>query len=474
MYNSKLYTILEHFDKYEQNRCRKYIQSPYFNRSEELVKLFEILAAAINGENGANLEKEYVWSSIQPGKEYDDVRFRKYCSDLLKLVEGYLSQQTFENKPIFKATFLMEAIGKKKMEKLYNSSIRSARRFSRQQPYRSANFYYQQYKIEQNYYDLTEFETKRFNRSNIEDIANNLDIFYLAEKLRMLCAVISQKNLTSTLDYKLLFIDDIINHVKQYNFDKYPPVALYYQIYLTLTESENVEHYYKLKNLLDKYGLNFPPGEAKDVLYMAAQNYCIRKINQGNQEFMTELFLLYKDLISKEILIAEGELSPWYFNNIVNIALRLGEYSWAEKFINDYQSHLPETYRNNAVTFNLAQVYFYQKDYDKVIEQLRNVEYDDVSYNLNSKTMLLATYYEIDEIEPLYSLLESFRTYLNRHKDIPANKRRRYLNLIKYTKKLTRIIPGDEKAITKVKQDIEGTKGIVSLNWLKEKIAELE
>ena len=55
MYNSKLYTILEHFDKYEQNRCRKYIQSPYFNRSEELVELFDRLVSAINRENGATL-----------------------------------------------------------------------------------------------------------------------------------------------------------------------------------------------------------------------------------------------------------------------------------------------------------------------------------------------------------------------------------------------------------------------------------
>ena len=43
MYNSKLFAILEQFDKYEQNRCRKYIQSPYFNRSEQLEQLYERL-----------------------------------------------------------------------------------------------------------------------------------------------------------------------------------------------------------------------------------------------------------------------------------------------------------------------------------------------------------------------------------------------------------------------------------------------
>ncbi len=473
MYNSKLYAILEHFDKYEQNRCRKYLQSPYFNRSEELIQLFDLLASNINGENGHSLEKEYLWEHLQAGKEYDDVRFRKYCSDLMKLVEGYLAQQNYEANPLHQATYLMEAIGERKMEKLYKTAIRSARRLSNQQPYRSADFFYQQYSIEQNYYNLTEYETKRFDRSNIEQIAHNLDIFYLAEKLRMLGAAITQKKLASH-DYQLLFTEEIIKHVEKIDFEKYPPVAIYYQIYLTLTDAENEEHYHKLKQLLDRHGLKFPPREARDILYMAAQNYCIRKINQGNQEFMTELFILYKDLIEKEILFAEGELSPWYFKNIVNIALRLGEYSWAEEFINTYSVHLPEALRENSLTYNLAQVYFFQKEYDKVLEQLRNVEYDDVAYNLGSKAMLLHTYYETDEIEPLYSLFESFRAFLNRHKDIPLNRRRNYANLIKFTKKLTRAIPGDQKNLDKIKQEIKSTKNVASVNWLKEKIAELE
>lgn len=473
MYNSKLYTILEHFDKYEQNRCRKYIQSPYFNRSEELVELFDILASAINGENGVNLGKEYIWDKMQPGKEYDDVRFRKYCSDLLKLIEGYLAQQAYERNQLDYATYLMEAISKQKVPELHKTAIRAARRLSEKQPYRSATYYYHQYNIEKNFYNLTEFETKRSDRTNIEAIAGNLDLFYLAEKLRILCAAITQQTFVSH-DYQFLFIKEIIKYVEEIDHEQYPPIALYYQIYLTLTDTENEEHYFKLRTLLDKYGLQFPPDEAKDVLYMAAQNYCIRKINKGIPKFTEEIFSLYEDLIQKGILIAEGELSPWYFKNIVVVALRLGKYQWTESFINNYSGHLPEAFRNNAVTYNLAQVYFYQKDYDKVIEQLQNVEYDDVSYNLNSKTMLLATYYETDEIEPLYSLLESFRAYLNRHKDIPANKRRRYLNLIKFTKKLTRLIPGDKKAIEKIKNEMESTKGIVSHTWLKEKIAELE
>jgi len=144
-----------------------------------------------------------------------------------------------------------------------------------------------------------------------------------------------------------------------------------------------------------------------------------------------------------------------------------------EKFIHDFNHKIPELNRDNTVTYTLAQLYFYQKKYDKVIEQLRNVEYDDVSYNLNSKTMLLMTYFETDEYEPLYSLFESFRTYLNRQKELSSDRKALYKNLIKFTKKLTKIMPGDKAEVKRLKEEIAATGNVASLNWIQEKIEEL-
>ena len=234
-------------------------------------------------------------------------------------------------------------------------------------------------------------------------------------------------------------------------------------------------NYMNLMELLKKYGDLFPRNEA-EFIYATALNYCIKKINQGNQQFLEEYFNVFVILLEKELLLTDGELSPWHFRNIVVAALRLGKYDWTENFIYTYKSYLPSAMRENAVSFNLAQLYFSQKKFNKVIELLRNVEYDDFTYNLNSKTMLLSTYYEMDEIEPLYSLMDSFRTYLNRHKDFSAAKRSHYTNLIKFTKQLTKTMPGDKKAIDKLKKEVEEAepKGIASITWLKEKIADLE
>ncbi|NET32459.1 MAG: hypothetical protein F6K19_10680 [Cyanothece sp. SIO1E1] len=472
MRSSKIYSILEHFDKYEQNRFRKYLCSPYFNKDEKLIALFEILLHDINSKRRHELEKINLWNQLTPSKKYDDVRFRKYCSDLLKLLEGFLALQVYESNPLHQATYLMDAVGKKKMEKLYNSTMKTARRLSDQQQFKPASYYYYQYEVEKNFYDLLDYEKKRAVRTNMEEIANNLDYFYLAEKLRMYCAVLVQQYFASQ-EYQLLFIDEILSHIKEINLEEVPPVAIYYQIYLTITEKDKEEHYYRLKELLDQHSLTFPQQEALSLYYFAI-NYCIQRINLGFQKFSGEFFKIYSDLIDKEIIFVNNELSPWDFKNIIVNALRLGKFDWTENFIKKYSHKLPEESRENAVTYNLAQLYFYQKKYDEVIRQLSNVEYEDVSYNLNSKTMLIATYYETDELIPLYSLFDSFNAYLNRNRRIPDDRKKYYKNLIKYTKKITKLPPGNKAAVEKLKKEVSETPNIVNINWLKQKIAELE
>jgi len=164
-------------------------------------------------------------------------------------------------------------------------------------------------------------------------------------------------------------------------------------------------------------------------------------------------------------------MTPWSFKNIVTNGLRLNEFDWVENFIREYSPFLDPRYRDNAVTFNLAQLFFYKKDYSKVISQLSHVEYDDMTYNLNSKTLLMASYYELDEIEALGSLLDTFRVYLSRNKELPAVRRKHYLNTIKIVRRLSKVIPGDKIEIEKLQKEVNNTQGVVSRNWILEKLS---
>lgn len=432
----------------------------------------------LKGKKAGEISKMDIWVEIEPESAYDDAKFRKFTSDLLKLFERFLAQQIYEQNNLNIANNLLENVAKKKILKLYNSVLTTAERLSKRHIDRNSDYYYYLYGFEKNKFNLTsEFEKKskkkkKFNWLNIAEMSDNLDVFYIGEKLKLYSTLLSWKRVYK-LDMELNFIDEIIGFVNKIDYEEYPPIAIWYQIYLTTSDNENIDHYYKLKVLIDKYIDFFPREEAQDI-YESALNYCIRKANTGHFEFYNESLGLYKDLLRNDMLIEDNQLSPTRFRNIVFVATKVENYSWAEEFIEKYQYRIDSKYRENAVTYNLARLNFFKEDFEKVLQYLRDVEFDDIVYELGSKNMLIKTYYELDEISPLFSLLDSFNVFLNRYKrTIPDNRRKNYKLLIKYVKKLINSSYRDKAGLQKVKKEINEAGNFPDKDWVLEKIDEL-
>lgn len=468
-YTNKVFQTLWFLDAGEQKRLLKYLHSPYFNQSKTLIALCEVLLRHVEaGKQG--FDRESVWRKIFPREPYDDVNFRKYCSDLLKQVEGFMAQESIESDKARKSIDLLDFVARRKVEPLFNSVIRQSRLELGQLPYHPLDYYMKAYAIERHYYALMDFDVKVNVRANIEEISYNLDIFYWIEKLKLYSSVLSQKR-TGNFNYELNLTDEILTFLQTFPIEDVPELAIYYYSFLTLQDEENVEHYYNLRRMLDKFGATMPKKEAME-LYDSALHYCTGKLNRGNRVFLQEYFDLFEDAIHKDIFLQKGELAQWRYNNIIGVALRLGKLDWAEKFVENYKSYLNQNTRENTYTFNLARVYRYQKKFNKVLVLLQSVDYEDIIYNLISKAMLVITYYELDEVDTLDSFLESFRVFLNRNKNVPY--RKNHLNLIKYTRRLTRLAPGDKAAIQKLREEINLERAVtVNHEWLLEKLDEL-
>lgn len=470
--SNKVYQVLQHLGEDDLKRFSKYLQSPYFNQSKNLNKLFEHLSRFLaDGKDG--FDRQEIWRKMFPGEAYDDVNFRKYCSDLLKLVENFMAHEVLERNTSRQKISALEYVVKDKIEPLYVSILRQARNELEIRPYKDIGYYYNSYLIERQYYTMSDFDVKLDVRPNIEEISHNLDIFYWIEKLKIQIAVLSQKK-TRSHQYNIRFIDEIISYLEGFSMEDIPEISLYYYSFLTLYDESKIEHYNKLRSLLDEYGSDMPQKEAVEF-YDLALHYCIVKGNQGDRVFLQEYFDVLDEAMMRKVFIINGELAPWRFNNAIGVALRLGKMDWAEKFITTFKDNLPAQTKENTSSFSLSRVYLYQKRYKDVLKILQNVDYEDIGYNLISKAVLIITYYELDEVEALDSFLESFRVFLNRHKNIPAQRRKSYLNLIKYARRLTRLLPDDKAGIAKLREEIMREKAsIVNHEWLLEKLAEFD
>ena len=478
MKDSKAYVALSSLTVYELNRFKKFVISPYFNVNKSLIKLFDLYHSDIRSIKKNELTKDQIWSTIFPDQSYNDIRLRKLNSDFLRLLEQFLAQEQFENNPLHRANYLLKSLSDKKIEKLYKGTVSTARRLSNQQLERTASYYYYQYQIEKNLFGLTtEFEKKSKIKSdrinlNIDRIAYNLDLFYLGEKIKYYCTLLTWKNVLN-FEADLSFIEDTIKQINNINYEDVPPIAIYYQIYLTYAEPGNESHFQKLKLLISKHLDVFPKSEAKDI-YEACLNYCVSIINKGRQDYLLELFELFEYGLINNILITDDKMDPSIFRNICFTALRLGKYSWTESFINEYNSLIDEKYRNNAVIFNRARLETYKKDFEKVIELLREVTFDDLVYELSSKALQIVAYYELDEYEVLISFLSSFNTFLRRNTKITAGRKNNYQKLIYFTRKLIKLTPRMKTDIQKLQTEINESENFADKTWLLDKISELQ
>lgn len=480
MKDSKAYIALSTLNVYELNRFKKFVNSPYFNVNDSLIKLFDLYNQEIRFEESVNMNllKEDIWQHVFPNETFSDTRLRKLNSDFLRLLEQFLAQEQFEKNPLHKANYLLKAVGAKHIEKLYKGSFSTARRLSSQQLERTASYYYYQYQIEKNLFGLTKgFEKKSGVKSdklnlNIDQIAHNLDLFYLAEKIKYYCTLLTFKNVLN-YDADLSFIDDTIKQIENIEYDKIPPIAIYYQIYLTYVEPENEGHFHKLKILINKHLDVFPELEAEDI-YHSIINYCVSLINKGRQDYLAQLFELFEYGLESRILLPNDIMDPSIFRSICFTGLRLSKFEWTENFISDFSPLIEVRYRNNAVIFNSARLETYKKNFDKVIELLREVTFEDLVYELSSKALQIVAYYELDEHEVLFSFLSSFNTFLRRNTKIPERRKNNYKKLIYFTRKLIKLTPRMKADIEKLKLEINESDNFADKPWLLEKIAELQ
>jgi hypothetical protein len=477
MKDRKIFSALSGLNIYELNSFGKYVRSPYFNVNQQIIAYYEILDKYIKSEKTEELTNEYIWKSVFDNEKYNNQKLLKLNSDLVKLLEDFIAQKEFDSMVSLRSNLKIAGANKRNLEKLYNGLLGEIDRLNKQEMNQSAEFYLTKYQIEKNIFSLkTENEKKneKFeirSELNINKISDNLDYFYIDEKLRHYCTLLSWKKMYQ-LDIEMKNMDFVLQLATNEPFASIPPVSLYYKMYLTYVEGDNVQNYFELRNLIKKYIHLFPADEQRDI-YSTAISYCINKGNKNVSIFHKESFDIYKEALMNNILVVNEQMLVTTYRNIVPIALRVEEFDWAENFISEYAQYVDEKYRENAVEFSLARLEFYRKNFGKVLDHLNKVSYEDVWYILGSKTLQLASYFELDEYDALESLLQSFKMYIRREKSLTNDRKATYINLVKFTSALMKINPKEQLKVLKLKDEIVSAKGVVSKPWLIEKVESL-
>jgi len=463
MQKSVLAEIVGALNKKEARDIHKWLLSPAHNQRQDVVRLFEYMQKSIADLETA-FEKQRAWKFVNPGEPFDDARMRQVMYFLLKCIEEFLVFEDYSNDPIRFNIALTRIYRRRNLNKAYKQAYRIGSDSLENQPLRNHFYLLNRYFLEQEEHEHR-MAMSQNAPVNLQETADALEQWFAAERLRISKDMLAHHRIFQTIQYDYGLQNEILTYSERKKMLDSPAVGVYYFAYQALTNPQQETYFDELERCLHHEMEHFDHSEVR-TLYLAALNYCVAKINQGQNEYASRAFELYKKGLETGILLENNLVSRYTFGNAVGAALKIREFGWAEKFISDFEHHLDEKQRKSIVNFNLSRVYFEKGDYDKAQRMLFDFEYDDMLLNIIAKTMLLKIYYEQGEFDALESLLESMRIYLQRKEALDTARKSAYKNLISLMKKLLNLNPYSKTQTERMRLLVESTDPLMEREWL--------
>lgn len=468
---TKVFRVLKRLSKREKEQLRLFLASPFFNKRQDVVLLFEQLICL----RKQAIVPEELFQAIYPKCAFKESDLRLVRSYLFRLVEHFLVyQQLFQaDKKASHKRAAIHAYQNLHLPTLAEKSVQDYQKELEKSPSRNADYYFQEFAFfsETYVFSLTQRPSER---QPFQEMSAALDTAYISFKLRQACHALSNQS-AFRHEYELNMIPEIIAYVEAHHLQTNIAIGLYYYIYLTLTVQDSEAAFQKLKELLSQTTKYFPHRERRDI-YLMLINHYIRKLNkEGIKQAAYEIFELYKEGLQSDSLLENNTLSRFTYSNIVSSALKVQELDWAELFMHDYQSRLGKRFQLSFFNFNMALVAYERKQLDKALQLLRDINKLDLGFELIARTLRLKIYFEQEKLDSLDSHLISTKNFINRRKkDLDDARIKNYMNIIKYTNQLLDLLSlYDKTKWTKLVANIQNEQILTEKKWLLEQLQKI-
>ena len=462
-------------------RFCSFCHSPYFVKHEQVRRLVRYLSDIYPQFDAKHCDEQLLYQLLFGEGDLDKGKIALVFTYTQRAFEDFIAQEQYQKDKPEQKYRLLQAYRAMSQFTTFEKALKRLESEHAKVSQKDASHYYYAYRLAKSADDYYNHQDRRRVDNSLQQKQKSLDHFFILEKLRDACEVKVRQRILK-VEYPTRFLKEVLAEIANDEplFSEVPAILVYFKIYQMLDHGEQSEHYQEAFVFFSEHTYLFEKEELTWI-YIYFMNYCIARINRGDNAFLKEIFQIYKAQLAQNLLLENGELSEWDYKNIVTTALRLRELDWVFQFIQDYRDQLNEQSRENAYRFNLANYYYAKGNFDKVLDLLIQVEYSDLRYNLSAKALLLRTYFDLGEYEALHSLTESFKQYLLRNKLMSDARRVGYNNLFKLTRKIANYkakqnfmnTERQSREITKLQKELRETPLMYNREWLEEKLLEL-
>lgn len=485
MRESDLVALTKRFSNSEMRRAELFLRSPYHNKSELIIKLFQHIRRYHPDLNSKQLKKKNVFERLYPGEAFEERRLRNPMSGLKKLLEDFLRIEQLKNEEAIYNRLLINACYEKcdyeDVAKLIDARIDDLNK----QNICDASYYEEMLWLQEELYyhpNQPKYPTKKLPFPVLE---HNLDQYYALTKFRFGTDGNVRKEVINEADQPLL---DFLRFLKSFDqiAEANPLFSLYQLLYFFQEKKPTAKEFAEGIKLLNTLLPRMRKKE-KSFTLNCMVNTAIRYHNAGDPAFTAFTSQLYQLADTKDLILYRNKLQASTFLNIVVTCCAAGHFTFAKKFIEKYKEHLTE-----EDTLQLSWGYWYYlrsraaSGEDKKLllheahDRLAKIPYSELIIDLRLRSLQIRIFYELDF--PLNNYLffsnsvEAFEKWLVRSTIMSDKKRTSYLNFVRLTKQLGKIAnegPAGKKNISQLKDKVSSQEYLSLKDWLLEKVEEL-
>ncbi|MFK7809278.1 MAG: hypothetical protein AB8F74_15850 [Saprospiraceae bacterium] len=455
---TKLLLLLNSFSPKEINNFLVFLENPLVNKREDVRELLRYWM-----KTRLKFKKEEGFQTIFSHQDFKVKTWHLLTSRLFKLAEQFIIFNELKDDDILQKTLLAKAYRKKQLPTLFESTINATSKSLEKTSGESVDRLHQMFTLEYEHYDYIASHNRK-ERTNLQRVNDLLDQYYISIKLRNACLALSRKTMNQE-QYEIHFLQDALDKIEaQPTLLNSPAISMYYYCYKSITEVESEQWFSLLREAITAHSSLFKPAEKRDITLLAI-NYGIKKLNTGDGFYVRETFELYRHSFAEGYLLEDKIMPEPMYYNVVALAVKNKEFLWAQDFATDYKKFLNPIFQEPLYNHSMGLLQYKQGKLEESLQTLALVDTKISFVLLAVKSLQIKIYYELKEVDALDSLLESFRVYLQRRKDLGYRKEN-FENLVTFVKRLLSIPYKSKKEKEELIKEVKNATIFSEKEWL--------
>lgn len=486
--------ILSSLTRDELKSFRRFLISPYFNRSQKVVKLYDRLIKYYPSFDNTAVSKENLHKHISPELPYNEITMRRLLLDLQKLCEKFMTQTFLEKKEAETRLFAIEEMAIRGTERMHAHSVRDVKNILTRKDVIDAdtcmNFF--RLETEQFYFKMIHGKVDKhsFVESEARKLINGISYFisyFMLEAIKHNDVLLNYSrsfNVKGNDRFITQFVDlfdfeRLEIFMKEHSLAGHNTLRVYIKTLRAYLYLENDYYYeefrkslYENREKLSKSDLHF--------LFGRLIGYCILKSRLSEkflENYESDQFGHYKTILENKYYETDANkyMQTDLFRNILLQASKLGELDWMENFISEYGRLIHPEKRKEVLLYSNAILHFERNAYDEALNCLSKINSEEFSYHLDIRNLYIRIYFEQEDYESALSAARSFRKFLKENPMVAEDKKSSNLQFTAFVIKLINYHNTNSKTdLTSLEMQIRKSENSISKFWLLEKVTGLE